>query len=115
MAGMEENDDMQTFPNEMFSLDTLEHMIQAIMTGWIGATGEEILRGRGLDSMNTTELDYRAIKSQITNESAAEAGVRDANVAQEASLLTQDQILQQSSVAALAQANAENQSLLKLL
>ncbi len=41
--------------------------------------------------------------------------IRDANVAQEAAKLTSSQVLQQSSVAALAQANAEPQALLKLL
>ena len=48
-------------------------------------------------------------------EDSAESNIRDANIAQEASALTQQQVLQQSSVAALAQANAEPQALLKLL
>jgi flagellin len=53
--------------------------------------------------------------SQITNESAAESQIRDANIAQEAAALTNTQTLEQSSVAALAQANAAPQLLLKLL
>jgi len=53
--------------------------------------------------------------SQITNFSAAEAGIRDANVAVEAANLTKAQVIQQASVAALAQANAAPQALLKLL
>jgi flagellin len=53
--------------------------------------------------------------SQITNESAAESQIRDANIAQEAANLTKSQVLQQSSVAALAQANAAPETLLKLL
>jgi len=69
IAGMKENFDVQTFLDEMFSLDTLEHAIQAISTGWTGVTGEEILCGQGLESMNTTKLDYQTIKSQVTNES----------------------------------------------
>jgi flagellin len=53
--------------------------------------------------------------SQITNKSAAESDIRDANIAEEAANLTRSQVLLQSSVAALAQANAAPQSLLKLL
>jgi len=53
--------------------------------------------------------------SQITNESAAQSQIRDANIAQEAANLTASQTLEQSSVAALAQANAAPQLLLKLL
>ena len=44
--------------------------------------------------------------SQITNDSAAESGIRDANVAAEAANLSKAQVLQQSSIAAMAQANA---------
>jgi flagellin len=53
--------------------------------------------------------------SQIVSKSAAESQIRDANVAEEAANLTRSQVLLQSSVAALAQANAAPQSLLKLL
>jgi flagellin len=53
--------------------------------------------------------------SQITNESAAESQIRDANIAQQAADLTKSQVLEQSSVAALAQANAAPELLLKLL
>ncbi len=53
--------------------------------------------------------------SQITNKSAAESQIRDANIAQQAAALTNSQTLEQSSVAALAQANAAPQLLLKLL
>jgi len=47
--------------------------------------------------------------------SAAQSAIRDADVATEAANLTKAQILEQSSVAALAQANAAPQALLKLL
>jgi flagellin len=53
--------------------------------------------------------------SQIENKSAAESDIRDANIAQEAAALTQTQVLEQSSVAALAQANSAPEALLKLL
>jgi flagellin len=53
--------------------------------------------------------------SQITNQSAAESQIRDSDIATQAANLTKTQTLEQSSVAALAQANAAPQALLKLL
>jgi flagellin len=52
--------------------------------------------------------------SQITNFSAAQSSIRDANIAQEAANLTKAQTLQQTTIAALAQANAAPQAFLKL-
>jgi len=54
-------------------------------------------------------------QSQITNFSAAESQIKDANVAQEAANLTKAQVLQQASIAAMAQANSAPQAILKLL
>jgi len=54
-------------------------------------------------------------QSQITNYSAAESGIRDADVAAEAANLTKAQVLQQASLAALAQANSAPQAVLSLL
>ncbi len=53
--------------------------------------------------------------SQITNVSSAESDIRDANVATEAANLTKAQVLEQASVAAMAQANSSPQAILKLL
>jgi flagellin len=53
--------------------------------------------------------------SQITNFSSAESQIRDADIATEAANLTKAQVMQQASVAAMAQANAAPQSVLKLL
>jgi flagellin len=53
--------------------------------------------------------------SQITNLTASESSIKDANVAAEAANLAKAQTLQQSSIAALAQANSIPQALLKLL
>jgi len=54
-------------------------------------------------------------QSQITNFSAAESSIRDANVAQQAANLTKAQVLQQASIAAMAQANSAPQAILSLL
>ncbi len=54
-------------------------------------------------------------QSQVTNEAASESGIRDANMAAEASNLSKAQILVQAGTAALAQANSAPQSILTLL
>ena len=54
-------------------------------------------------------------QSQISSFSAAESQIRDADVAAQAANLTKAQVLTQTSVAALAQANSEPQAVLKLL
>ena len=64
---------------------------------------------------NVLNYAINLANSQITNYSAAESGIKDANIAQEASNLTKAQVIQQASVAALAQANSTPQALLKLL
>jgi flagellin len=51
----------------------------------------------------------------VENLSAAESRIRDVDVAYETSQLTRNQILQQSSIAVLSQANALPQSALRLL
>jgi flagellin len=53
--------------------------------------------------------------SQVVNNTAAESRVRDANIAEEAANLTKFNILTQSGVAALAQANQSTASVLTLL
>jgi flagellin len=64
---------------------------------------------------NTLNYATNLAQSQITNFSSAESQIKDANVAAEAANLTKAQVLEQTSVAALAQANSEPQALLKLL
>jgi flagellin len=54
-------------------------------------------------------------QSQITNFSAAESQIRDANVAQQAANLSKAQVLSQASIAAMAQANSAPQAVLSLL
>jgi len=63
---------------------------------------------------NDLQFAISLAQSQISNFSGAESRIRDADVAAEAANLTKAQVLQQSSVAALAQANSSPQALLKL-
>jgi flagellin len=97
------------------AVDTIVHAQSAItdISNAVAALG--LVQGAVGDGENDLTYAIGLANSQITNESAAESNIRDANVAQEAAALTQGQVLQQSSVAALAQANAEPEALLKLL
>ena len=53
--------------------------------------------------------------SQVVNTQAAESRIRDANIAEESANMTKFNILSQSGIAALAQANAASSSVLGLL
>jgi len=72
---------------------------------------------QGIVGAGENKLNYaiNLAQSQITSFSSAQSQIRDANVAAEAATLTQSQVLQQSSIAAMAQANAEPQAVLALL
>jgi len=54
-------------------------------------------------------------QSQVVNNRAAESRIRDANVAEESANLTRFNILSQSGIASLAQANQSSSSVLSLL
>jgi flagellin len=98
-------DKVDTKANALTALDHLTTAISnlGLVQGSVG-TGEN-------------ELNYavQLAQSQISSFSAAQSSIRDADVATEAANLTKAQILEQSSVAALAQANTAPQALLKLL
>jgi flagellin len=64
---------------------------------------------------NTLNYAINLAQSQITSFTSAQSQIRDANVAQEAANLTQAQVMQQASIAAMAQANQEPQAVLALL
>ena len=72
---------------------------------------------QGIVGAGENKLQYaiNLANSQITNFSAAESHIRDADVAQEAANLTKAQVLAQASVAAMAQANSAPQAVLSLL
>jgi flagellin len=74
-----------------------------------------LVQGRVGSGENQINYAISLANSQITNFSAAESGIRDANIATEAANLTKAQTLQQTSIAALAQANAAPAAVLKLL
>jgi len=64
---------------------------------------------------NQLQFAIGLASTQITNLSAAESRIRDADLAEEAANLTRSSIAQQAGVAALAQANSAPQAVLALL
>jgi flagellin len=79
----------------------------------VGALGTaQAAIGKGENQLNYA---VNLASSQITNFSAAESQIRDADVAQQAANLTKAQTLQQASIAAMAQANSAPQAVLSLL
>jgi flagellin len=86
--------------------------ITAINTA-IGNLG--LVQGTVGTGENLLQYASSLASSQITNISAAQSRIRDADIASEAANLTKAQTLQQTSIAALAQANAAPAAVLKLL
>jgi len=64
---------------------------------------------------NRLQFAINLSASQIVNTQAAESRIRDANIAEEAANMTRYNILMQSGIAALAQANQTSSSVLALL
>jgi len=74
-----------------------------------------LVQGRVGAGENDLQYAMNLANSQITSYSAAESRIRDADMAAEAANLTKAQILEQSSIAAMAQANSAPQAVLALL
>jgi len=64
---------------------------------------------------NRLQFAVTLAQTQKTNKQAAESRIRDANVAEEAANMTRFNILQQSGIATLAQANQSSSAVLSLL
>jgi flagellin len=74
-----------------------------------------LVQGRVGAGENLLQYAINLAQSQITNFSSAESAIRDADVASDAANLTKSQVLTQTAIAAMAQANSEPQAVLKLL
>ena len=64
---------------------------------------------------NRVQFAISLAQSQIVNTKAAESRIRDANIAEESANMTRFNILNQSGIAALAQANQSSSAVLSLL
>jgi len=83
----------------------------------VGTAVSKLGTAQAAVGIGENQLNYaiNLASSQITNYSAAESQIRDADVAQQAANLTKAQVLQQAAIAAMAQANSSPQAVLKLL
>ncbi len=86
--------------------------LTTIKNALIGTANDRAAIGAG---MNRLQSAVQVMQSQSLNTQSAESTIRDANMAQEISNLTKYQILAQSGVAALSQANAEGNTIASLL
>lgn len=73
------------------------------------------IQGKVGAGQNQLNYAISLAQSQITNFSSAESQIRDADIAAEAANLSKSQVLQQASIAAMAQANSAPQQVLALL
>jgi len=94
------------------SQDTAAAALQNIKTAINGVSSERADIGAGI---NRLQAAVAVLQTTSQNTQAAESAIRDANIAQEVSNLTSYQILAQSGVAALAQANTNSQVVLNLM
>jgi flagellin len=78
----------------------------------IAAANDRATIGAG---SNRLQSAVQVMQSQSLNTQSAESTIRDANMAQEISNLTKYQILTQSGMAALSQANAQSQNIMALM
>ena len=97
---------------DVSNLSTAQNAVTALAnaTQALGSAQAAVGRGENLFGYATS-----LAQSQLTNLAAAEAQIRDADLASESANLTKAQILVQAGVAALAQANSAPQQVLTLL
>lgn len=97
------------------AVDTAANATTAI--GQIDTALASLATVQGTVGSGQNKLSYATdlANSQITNFSAAQSRIRDADMAAEAANLTKAQVLQQASIAAMAQANSAPQAVLSLL
>ena len=97
------------------TVDTQTNAKAAITAINTAITNLGLVQGKVGTGENLLQYASSLASSQITNLSAAQSRIRDADIASEAANLTKAQTLQQTSIAALAQANAAPAAVLKLL
>jgi len=77
--------------------------------------GVSAMRANIGSGINRLQAAVAVLQSQSQNTQAAESTIRDANIAEEVANLTKYQILAQTGIAALSQANANSQVVLNLI
>jgi flagellin len=97
------------------AVDTQAGAAQAVSSIASAITMLGTAQGAVGQSQNQLNYAINLAQSQVDNFKAAESRIRDADVAADASNLSKAQVLQQATIAAMAQANTAPQAVLKLL
>jgi flagellin len=97
---------------DLSTQDGAQAALGVIRDSLIAVAGDRGTIGAG---MNRLQSAVSVMQSQSLNTQSAESTIRDANMAKEVSALTKYQILTQTGMAALSQANAQSQSILSLM
>jgi flagellin len=96
-----------------FSTTTAAQAVLASVEGAISTLGT--VQNKIGTLQNRLNFAISLASSQVVNTQAAESRIRDANIAEESANMTRFNILSQSGIAALAQANSTSSSVLALL
>lgn len=97
------------------NLTSVDNAATALTTIKSALDGISSMRAGIGAGMNRLQSAVAVLQTQSQNTQAAESTIRDANFAEEVANLTKYQILAQSGMSALAQANSSSQSVLSLL
>ena len=97
------------------AVDTAANALTALTNIDLAVASLGLSAGAVGTGQNRLQFAIDLAQSQISGFSAAESRIRDADVALEAANLTKAQVLQQSTLAALSQANAAPQQVVSLL
>lgn len=96
-------------------IDTSANALTAITNIDTAVAALGLAQGTVGTGQNRLQFAIELAQSQISSFSAADSRIRDADVAAEAANLTKAQVLQQSTLAALAHANSAPQAVVSLL
>jgi len=95
-------------------LTSMAGAASALTTIKAALTSVASMRAQVGSGINRLQSTVSVLQTQSQNSAAAESTIRDANMAEEVANLTKYQILSQSGIAALSQANSNAQSVLAL-
>ncbi|MBI6546696.1 MAG: flagellin, partial [Cyanobacteria bacterium NC_groundwater_1444_Ag_S-0.65um_54_12] len=101
--------------NTQISVDTAANASTTINAIDAAISSVSTIRSALGANVNRLEHTISNLSVQAENMASSESRIRDLDMAKEASIMTRNQILTQSSQAMLAQANQQPQSVLQLL
>ena len=106
---------LSTLGIDGLSVDSQANAMAAVSSVAAAVTSLGAVQSDVGQAQNNLQFAISLAQSQEVNTKAAESRIRDANVAEEAANMTRYNILTQSGIAALAQANQSSSSVLALL